>query len=447
MKLSRLSRLAIGLVAVGGLLTVGIKLTQDDTAQAVAIPVLADARPIGAQDYAEHMDQLDFRIAAAREGRDYAPGEWLPWAAYSVALGRRAQLAGSYADWAEASAAMETSLARSPQGAGPVIEAAAQYMALHRLDDAEVQLRRVAGFAVPALPDEAALVEALFGDVAFYRGDYDAAAARYEKAMANGPDAGLLVRGAIHARAMGDLERAEQLLQHAGGLNPHPTRAYVAQINLYLADLEYGRGRWDVAKRHVLAARDAFPGYWLAEGYAAQLHALEGDRAGAIAGFEKLVGSQEHPEFREILATLYREEGRDAEADALVSEAAAIWEQRLATLPHAAMGHAIEHQIKHGDPARALELARQDFAWRPYGGTAKMLAEALLMNDRPAEAEKLLRGMEADGWRATEMYLFLADALEMQGKDADAKRYRDIAVSRDPRALDPLRDYMWFGHS
>ena len=442
-----LFRGALGLAVAGAALAVGYSLVDTDRAVAVAIPTLDDARPVGAADYTAYLAQLDDRIDGARERRDHAPDQWLRQSSFAAALARRASTAGSFADYVEADKVMEAALAVSPPGAGPMIEAAAHNLSLHRLDAAEAFLRRVDNFAVAPDRGDRAEMKAMRGDIAFYRGDYAEAATLYRAAEAIEPGAGVLVRMAEYVRSMGDLDRARDLVMLAGGTQVHPSRAFLARLHLQLANIEYGRGDWDRAYAHVQSATAIFPGYWLAEGYAAQLHALEGDIPAAIAAFEALVASWDHPEFKEILATLYREQGRDTEADRLVAQAATIWEQRLASLPAAYLGHAVEHHVKHGDHARALELAKRDHAARPYGGAAKMLAETYLLNDRPAAAEKLLRGMLESGWRSTETYLFLADSLEAQGKHEEAGNYRRRAVASDPRALDPAREYLWFGHS
>ena len=125
---------------------------------------------------------------------------------------------------------------------------------------------------------------------------------------------------------------------------------------------------------------------------------------------------------------------------------AALCSHGASTLPSAARGHAIEHELALGDTRKAFTLAEADYAARPHGQTAIMLATAQLANGQAAKARDLLRRTERSGWVSARAAALLAqaEALLGNGKASDAAREKALAI--DPRIFDPAQSYIWFGH-
>jgi len=104
------------------------------------------------------------------------------------------------------------------------------------------------------------------------------------------------------------------------------------------------------------------------------------------------------------------------------------------------------HHLDFGDPAIALELAREEVAARPFGEAIEVLASALNANDRPAEALRWLERAEAEGWRAVSLDLARSESLAMLGRDREAKTFLDRAKKINPLAGTEERKLVRFGH-
>ena len=138
-----------------------------------------------------------------------------------------------------------------------------------------------------------------------------------------------------------------------------------------------------------------------------------------------------------------RARGDFARSQAAAATAGAEWDRRLALLPEAALGHALDHLLAFGDPARALAVARRNYALRPYGDAATGLAWALLANHRPADALAAIRPTLAAGWVAAEPHVLASEAYALlgQGKSADDERRAALAIN--PHALDRNPAMTW----
>jgi hypothetical protein len=106
----------------------------------------------------------------------------------------------------------------------------------------------------------------------------------------------------------------------------------------------------------------------------------------------------------------------------------------------------VEHELAFGTPARALALARQDFASRPYGATAIALGWALIANNRPAEALRLIDAVNNSSWQSAEQHLVAARAHGLLGQSEAADAEQDRALGLNPHALDPNATLLWYGH-
>jgi predicted Zn-dependent protease len=118
----------------------------------------------------------------------------------------------------------------------------------------------------------------------------------------------------------------------------------------------------------------------------------------------------------------------------------------LRLLPEAALGHAAEHELAFGTPARALALAQRDFALRPHGATAVTLGWALVANNRAAAALRLMSAVDRSSWRSTEQHLVSARAHALLGQGNEARAAEASALAINPRALDENAALLWFGH-
>ena len=373
-------------------------------------------------------------------------GEWLVQERLANVLIERARLAGSFDDYAAAQVALDRAFAAAPAGSGPHMTQAALAFSLHRLAQAEGALNAIDHYAISAEPAVRAEVGAIRGDLAFYRGDYAGALRRYSGGAGANAD-GEAFRLAVYQGKTGHTDDALRSLDRMRQAMRFPTAQGLANIALLRGALELQRGAWDRAEADFARADQLFPGYWLTQAHRAQMLALSGKRSQAIARFQAIAARSASPEVMDALASLYRAQGDYPHARAWSDRAGVIWASRLQQIPEAAWGHAIEHELAFGDPARALDLARRDYAARPHGGAAIALAWAYVANNRPAEALRSVDKVLDSPWVSAEQHVVAAQAHALLGQSdaADAEQQKALAIN--PHSLDRDAALIWFGHS
>ena len=107
-----------------------------------------------------------------------AADQWLMHEILASELLARAQLSGSYEDYAAAQRALETAFTVAVKGSGPHMMRASLDFSMHRLAGAESQLAAIDRYAVPPDPGDRAEIAAMRGDIAFYRGRLSGGAGR-----------------------------------------------------------------------------------------------------------------------------------------------------------------------------------------------------------------------------------------------------------------------------
>ena len=394
--------------------------------------------------YAEALERANDRLATAQDDARQRGGEWIFLERLATAHVARARLTGSFDDYVQAQAALDRAFAVAAPGAGPHLSQAELHFQMHRLGDAERFLKLIDAYALAPDREEQAEIMALRGDIDFYRGRANSTAARYKQATQLADSPAIAFRAAVLAWRTGDLDAADADFARALAMQRFVAPQMLANIALQRGALDLSRGRLNDDAAHIAAARKAFPGHWLADAHAAQLTALRGDLPRAAMLFEAVVRRTNDPIAMDALAAIHRALGNRETSDGWAGRAGALWEQRLKRFPEAAYGHAAEHHLAFGDPARALDLARKDFAARPYGGAAVGLAWALLANRRPGEALAALAAAERSGWVSADRHLAAAQAQALLGNSDEAEAERASALALNPRALDRSASLIWF---
>lgn len=395
----------------------------------------------GPRTYQEALVDSDARIAAKEELAAMFPDDWVRMEAVAYAYLDRFRLTGDYGDLAKAREVVTAARHTVAAPAGPILADAEIAMAGHRLDDAA---RALADFSTAVAPDtiETTAATAVAGDIALYRGDMTGAAARYEEA---GPD-GMRERLAILARAQGRFDDALLHQREAGAERKTLVPFALATYWLRIGAIELARGDKAAARARFERADKQFPGYWLTDAHLAQADALDGHADKAIAAMRSVAEKSGSAEAMDALAILLRSEGRAAESRAWAAKAGEVWQHRIALAPEAAWGHAIEHELVFGSPARALDLARRNFANRPFGESRILMANALMVNGRTGEALAQLKAAEDSGWRSAPLYALRATLLELAGQANAAKAARQQAQALNPHIFEPWTALVWFSH-
>jgi tetratricopeptide (TPR) repeat protein len=436
--------LVVPLVAVAAV--AGFEWSQSPAAPPPASAAEWGVAGYGPASYAEGMKRASQQIDNARERLGYAPPDWLHEEGAARAFIVRSRLSYDYSDLAKAAEMIDSAQAMAPANAGPSLTAAVIGMMTHRLDKSEAALRIEDASAVP--PDAAEQAEAagLHGDIAFYRDDMVTAREWYDRAQQWAPGAGVAYRRATLAKATGDFDEAIRQLQGSDPV-PRTTSPFQhASTALQIGAVEQARGNYAQAAEWFAVADRQFPGFWLFEAHRAQARAVAGDLAGAIRAMRAVAQRAPSAEVMDALAMLLRADGQASESRRWADRAGAIWTVRLRQLPEAAYGHALEHELVFGSPARALALARANLAARPFGESHLLLASALLMNGRTGDALRHISQAEGSGWRSAPLYALRAQALELEGQGSEARAARQAAIALNPRIFAPETALVWLSH-
>jgi len=350
---------------------------------------------------------------------------------------QRAQLTGSLEDMTGAQTAIDAAFAHAGSNAfGPHWERIAFNFYVHRLGALEPDLKALEAAAVgPNLLDRAGIA-GWRADVLFYTGHYDEAFAAYRQLEREQSLYDNLLRLSTWYWRTGDFEKAGQYLNEAEWLISGPALQQRGWFELQRGLIAFDQGKWDEASKHFAFAHEKFPGHFPIEGKLAKMQALNGDLPGALKRYIALADSSGHPDMMDAVAGVYRAMGDRANSEAWAAKAGAQWERRLAAIPEAAWGHAIDHYLTFGNPARALELARLNAAQRPFGEPLTQLAAAQLASGQPDAALKTIQPVLASKWKSAQSYLVAADAWSMLGRKDDADAARKQALAINPRATD-----------
>lgn len=411
-----------------------------------AVEKLATLRPnFGPSNFTDAVAAVDDQLALANERIIRSPGDWLNQESFARASMARFRLTGNYADLAAAQAALDRAEETTRAGSGPMLTDAIFAASSHKLDRLTGRLNDLDNVAVATQPDKAETL-ALRGDLEFYSGRYDAALNSYQAsaALSDGPAIAFRL-GRYHQRT-GNSDAALEHFASAAANSTQKSPMFISSVWLQIGTVELERGNWELAERHFKKANEIFPGYWLNQAHLAQMRAVRGDIAGATADYVKIANQSGSPETMDALAALYRLQGDATQSRYWSGKSAAIWAERLKQLPEAAYGHAFDHQILFGSPEVALDLARKNFAARPYGDSAVLLAWAHLANGNPKQAQAALEPLSKTRWRGAQQHAAFAATYAMLGQEDASEREREKARAINPKIFEPEAPLIWFGH-
>lgn len=392
--------------------------------------------------YGEQLSAVDRVMAFAAKRADQDPTNWSAWADLANHYLGRARLTGSFDDYAQAGALYDKAFAVAPRGHGPHLDRAVYNFTVHRLDAMAPDLDAVDRYAVP---DEgaAATVLGLRGDLAFFRGHYPEALALYEKSHKAVVMMSTSFRLAYYWGRMGDPAKARRYLDEAESRVIGPQQQQRSFLEMYRGILALDRGLWDEAEAHFRRADAIFPGYWLVREHLAMVLALKGRPDQAMEIYLDIARATNLPEAADAVAGLYRGSGDFANAQLWAARADSLWRRRLAQLPEAAYGHALDHMLAFGAPAETLALAQRNYQARPYADAATQLAWAYMANHRPEDALRALEPVLRSGWVSSEPHVVASEAYALLGRGPEADAERKAALAVNPHCLDRNPGLVW----
>ncbi len=432
-------------IAVVALIGTGFLLDRGDVDTAYAAVAVEDIEHgFGAADFDAALADADAKVSRKRARMQAAPGQWLHQEILALALMERHRLGGDAADLEEAAGLLEDGLRLAPEPSGPSLSQAALALDWHDLESAQRALDRFDRSVAPHPRDRAEAL-ALHGDIAFQKGALSEASEWYRKTTDLRASTGGVMRQAQVALWSGDPDRAIRISETSIA-DRRSAPADFAMAALMLANLSYAKGDLARARDWIDAANSRFANYWLGETYLAQQIAAEGQVEEGIARLKAIADETGEPSVMDALTGFLLHAGRTEEAELWSARSARRWDALMKDHPDAYRLHAAEHHLDFGDPAKALELSRQEIAKRPFGEAIEVHASALIANARPAEALGWLERAEANGWQSVSLDLARAEALAELGRDSEAERFVARARSINPDALDPVRKLIRFGH-
>ena len=392
---------------------------------ALAVVLLCSvARAAAGSSYVERLAlaERNLRVAEAAQAAD--PGVADTALAVVEAALDLAWLSGDYAWFARAETALDAAQAAAGQSPSTCLVAARLHLTLHR-----VAAAREAVLDCGPWSDERTR-EQLLADIRLMQGEPHGAAAGYRRLLHRQVEISTLVRLAGVHEVLGHPEEAKALLAEAERRDHSGDPAQRAWLKLRRAHIALHQGRWDEARAVYLAAEQALPGWWLVEEHLAEVEALLGQIAGARKRYMDILERNALPELMDALAALEVTLGAPESARSLRERARERYEWRLARFPEAAAGHALEHFLADPQPTRALELAEANYAGRPTGESATLLARARWRSGRRAQACAVIESARARGYQSAEV-LWLA--AECAPSDV-AGNARGQALDINPRA-------------
>ena len=274
----------------------------------------------------------------------------------------------------------------------------------HRFNAACETAQRLA-----ALDWRLATTWAILGDAMLEAGEYDQAAAAYERmrraAMnADGDTPDVETRLARLAWVRGDDAGARQDLERALALalaEASPSPETVAYCQVQLGQLDFGTGHWPEAEAHYRAALKAFPSSYPAMEHLAELAGARGDLAAAVDLLQRVIAQVPRPEFYQELADLYLFFGKQAESRPWQDKALAGYHESTVQGEALYYHHlASFYADTRESPKDALEWATKDMELRHNGFAYDALAWALYKNGRFAEAAQAMDHAVALGTRS-----------------------------------------------
>lgn len=339
------------------------------------------------------------------------------------------QLARETADpahYARAEEAFGRSLEIDPDNLEALIGTGILALARHDFA-AALAIGEAAVVAHPSVPR----LYGLIGDAQVELGRYDEALITIQRMVDLRPDLASYSRVSYLRELHGDLPgaiEAMQLAVEAGGSATENTE----YVRVQLGHLLFAIGDLAAAESAFRASLERFPGYVHAVAGLARVRAAQGDLPAAIDLYRQAAERTPLPEFVVALGEAYEADGRMAEARDQYELVEAIHALQQAN------GIATDVELAaffadHGDPQRALALARGAYERAPSIRAADALAWALHASGSIGEAARLADEALATG-SADARILFHAGVIAAAAGQPEAARARlSRALELNPR--------------
>ena len=364
-------------------------------------------------------------IAAASKAISDKPTEYAGYNLLAMALVRRAQETSDVTFYAQAEDEVKKSLAIAPNNFETEKIQASILLGEHEypaaLEAAKTLNKRV--------PDDV-MVYGLLTDANVELGNYKDAEDSAQWMLNLRPGNRPALTRAAHLRELfGDTEGAYELMELAYQSTPPTETGERAGILTQMGHLRLASGNADAADKLFQQALTSLPHYPSALGNLAQVRITQKRYAEAVVLLQQRYQDVPRSENLYDLAEALQLAGCDTEA----KKAFAAFETK--SLAESARNDNSDRELVfyYADhtlqPAKALQVAQQEYAWRHDVYTLDAYAWALHVNGRDAEARKQIETALAVGIRDSKIFAHAGEIALKLGDRAAAQNYLQEAVS------------------
>jgi tetratricopeptide (TPR) repeat protein len=238
-----------------------------------------------------------------------------------------------------------------------------------------------------------------------------------------------LTRAARLRELFGDTEGAYELMELAYQSTSPTETGERAWILTQMGHLRLASGSADAAEKLFQQALTALPSYSSAQGNLAKVRITQKRYAEAVVLLQRRYQGVTHAEYLYDLAETLQLAGRDTEARKVFAdfETKSLAESvRKDNSNRELVFYYADHAHQ---PAKALEVAKQEYAWRHDVYTLDAYAWALHVNGHDAEARKQIEAALAVGIRDSKIFAHAGEIALKLGDRAAAQNYLQEAVS------------------
>lgn len=404
----------------------------------VAILLFAFALHAPAQNGAAPSPQFspaEQSIVAARKEIEKKPDQFAGYNHLAIALSRRARETSDVLYYTQAEDALKKSLELAPGN----------------MESEKIHVRLLLGrHEFPsALEAAKALNQKNPDDVLVYgfMTDANAELGKYEDAeasaqwMLNLRPGNLpgMTRAAYLRELFGDVDGSYELMEMAYQATPPTETEDRAWILSQMGHLRFIAGKTDEADNILKQALIIFPGYHYALGNLAKVRITEKRYGEAIALLEQRYQAAPHAENLYDLAEALKVAGHADEAKKAFAEFETKSLGESVRKDNSSRELVFYYADYAHQPARALEVAKQEFSWRHDVYTLDAYAWALHVNGQDAEARKQMETALSVGIRDAKMLEHAGEIALQLGDRTAAERYLEESAALHATGSDQAR--------
>ena len=232
-----------------------------------------------------------------------------------------------------------------------------------------------------------------------------------------------LIRAAGLRELFGDTEGAYELMEMAYQSTPPTETAERASILTHMGHLRFVSGNTEAAERFFQQALNSFPGCYSALENLAQVRITQKRYQEAVVLLKQRDDGSPHTGNLYGLAKALQLAGREDEANQVFAEFEAKALQESSKRQNSNRELVLYYADQARQPAKALSVAQQEYAWRHDVYTLDAYAWALHVNGREAEGRKQIETALAVGIHDATLFRHAGEIALRLGDMAGAERY------------------------